>query len=91
MVLYFHKIKPIKQSKENSKISFANAFLKQNAIKLNEIQSTNSQTLVKNEILDNSVNSNFDTNYGIFSEFQNTVHTPKYKQTDLITNAALWL
>ncbi|ALW17395.1 hypothetical protein RB99_03465 [Campylobacter jejuni] len=33
-----------KESKENSKISFANAFLKQNASKLNEIQSANSQT-----------------------------------------------
>ncbi|WP_153953109.1 hypothetical protein [Campylobacter jejuni] len=32
-----------KESKENSKISFANAFLKQNASKLNEIQSANSQ------------------------------------------------
>ncbi|ALW60366.1 hypothetical protein RC42_04155 [Campylobacter jejuni] len=30
-----------KESKENSKISFANAFLKQNASKLNEIQSAN--------------------------------------------------
>ncbi|WP_409557668.1 hypothetical protein [Campylobacter jejuni] len=36
-----------KESKENSKISFANAFLKQNASKLNEIQSANSQTQVK--------------------------------------------
>ncbi|HED6093859.1 TPA: hypothetical protein R5W28_001248, partial [Campylobacter jejuni] len=33
-----------KESKENSKISFANAFLKQNASKLNEIQNANSQT-----------------------------------------------
>ncbi|EKI3382256.1 hypothetical protein PEY33_001895, partial [Campylobacter coli] len=30
-----------KESKENSKISFANAFLKQNASKLNEIQNAN--------------------------------------------------
>ncbi|EJK2015311.1 hypothetical protein NK389_001580, partial [Campylobacter coli] len=37
--------KASKESKENSKISFANAFLKQNASKLNEIQSANSQTL----------------------------------------------
>ncbi|CAM3529635.1 Flagellar biosynthesis protein FlgG [Campylobacter upsaliensis] len=64
-----------KASKENSKISFANAFLKQNASKLNEIQSANSQTLIKSEFLDNNLNSNFDTNYGLFSEFQNTVHT----------------
>ncbi|UWN08033.1 hypothetical protein AEI09_03870 [Campylobacter jejuni] len=37
-----------KESKENSKISFANAFLKQNASKLNEIQSANSQTSPQN-------------------------------------------
>ncbi|EAK5561335.1 hypothetical protein DIE45_06910, partial [Campylobacter upsaliensis] len=72
-----------KESKENSKISFANAFLKQNASKLNEIQSANSQTLIKSESLNNNLNSNFDTNYGLFSEFQNTVHTLKYKQADL--------
>ncbi|WP_371819363.1 Cj0814 family flagellar-dependent secreted protein [Campylobacter upsaliensis] len=72
-----------KESKENSKISFANAFLKQNASKLNEIQNTNSQTIVKSESLNNNLNSNFDTNYGLFSEFQNTVHTLKYKQADL--------
>ncbi len=36
-----------KESKENSKISFANAFLKQNASKLNEIQNANSQTLAE--------------------------------------------
>ncbi|UWN24675.1 hypothetical protein AEI00_03660 [Campylobacter jejuni] len=40
-----------KESKENSKISFANAFLKQNASKLNEIQSANSQTLVRQVLL----------------------------------------
>ncbi|HHW1541527.1 TPA: Cj0814 family flagellar-dependent secreted protein, partial [Campylobacter coli] len=28
-------------------------------------------------------NSTLDTNYGLFSEFQNTVHTLKYKQADL--------
>lgn len=72
-----------KESKENSKISFANAFLKQNASKLNEIQNTNSQTLVRSEALNNNLNSTLDTNYGLFSEFQNTVHTLKYKQADL--------
>ncbi|WP_270985609.1 Cj0814 family flagellar-dependent secreted protein [Campylobacter helveticus] len=72
-----------KESKENSKISFANAFLKQNVSKLSEIQSANSQTLIKSESLNNNLNSNFDTNYGLFSEFQNTVHTLKYKQADL--------
>ncbi|EAJ2423506.1 hypothetical protein CVR55_02405 [Campylobacter upsaliensis] len=78
-----------KESKENSKISFANAFLKQNASKLNEIQSANSQTLIKSEFLDNNLNSNFDTNYGLFSEFQNTVHTLKYKQADLNNASSL--
>ena len=71
-----------KESKENSKISFANAFLKQNASKLNEIQSANSQTIVKSEVLNSGSNSTLDTNYGLFSEFQNTVHTLKYKQAD---------
>ncbi|EAI6362363.1 hypothetical protein CDX27_06845 [Campylobacter coli] len=46
-----------KESKENSKISFANAFLKQNASKLNEIQSANSQTLIRSEVLNNNSNS----------------------------------
>ncbi|HEB5688188.1 TPA: hypothetical protein R0M26_000683 [Campylobacter jejuni] len=72
-----------KESKENSKISFANAFLKQNASKLNEIQNANSQTLIKSEVLNSSSNSTLDTNYGLFSDFQNTVHTLKYKQADL--------
>ncbi|MEB2789932.1 hypothetical protein Q9Q57_04720 [Campylobacter upsaliensis] len=75
--------KASKESKENSKISFANAFLKQNASKLNEIQSANSQTIVKSEVLNSGSNSTLDTNYGLFSEFQNTVHTLKYKQADL--------
>ncbi|EOI3834579.1 Cj0814 family flagellar-dependent secreted protein [Campylobacter jejuni] len=78
-----------KESKENSKISFANAFLKQNASKLNEIQSANSQTLIKSESLNNNLNSNFNTNYGLFSEFQNTVHTLKYKQADLNNTSSL--
>ncbi|EMW9317022.1 hypothetical protein AAE063_000361 [Campylobacter upsaliensis] len=81
--------KASKESKENSKISFANAFLKQNASKLNEIQSANSQTLIKSESLNNNLNSNFDTNYGLFSEFQNTVHTLKYKQADLINSTKM--
>ena len=81
--------KASKESKENSKISFANAFLKQNASKLNEIQSANSQTLIKSESLNNNLNSNFNTNYGLFSEFQNTVHTLKYKQADLNNTSSL--
>ncbi|ECL0440128.1 hypothetical protein V5C43_000287 [Campylobacter coli] len=81
--------KASKESKENSKISFANAFLKQNASKLNEIQSANSQTLIRSESLNNNLNSNFDTNYGLFSDFQNTVHTLKYKQADLNNTSSL--
>lgn len=81
--------KASKESKENSKISFANAFLKQNASKLNEIQNANSQTLIRSESLNNNLNSNFDTNYGLFSDFQNTVHTLKYKQADLNNTSSL--
>ena len=78
-----------KESKENSKISFANAFLKQNASKLNEIQSANSQTLIKSEVLNSGSNSTLDANYGLFSDFQNTVHTLKYKQADLINSTKM--
>ncbi|EGH3928723.1 hypothetical protein IEG79_000466 [Campylobacter upsaliensis] len=78
-----------KASKENSKIGFANAFLKQNASQLNEIQSANSQTLIKSEVLNSGSNSTLDTNYGLFSEFQNTVHTLKYKQADLNNASSL--
>ncbi|WP_270971196.1 Cj0814 family flagellar-dependent secreted protein [Campylobacter upsaliensis] len=81
--------KASRESKENSKISFANAFLKQNASKLNEIQSANSQTLIKSEVLNSGSNSTLDTNYGLFSEFQNTVHTLKYKQADLNNASSL--
>ncbi|EAJ8473988.1 hypothetical protein BKO80_02450 [Campylobacter upsaliensis] len=81
--------KASKESKENSKISFANAFLKQNASKLNEIQSANSQTIVKSEVLNSGSNSTLDANYGLFSEFQNTVHTLKYKQADLNNTSSL--
>ena len=34
-------------------------------------------------------NSTLDTNYGLFSEFQNTVHTLKYKQADLINSTKM--
>ncbi|UKW08893.1 hypothetical protein MA849_03675 [Campylobacter jejuni subsp. jejuni] len=90
-----------KESKENSKISFANAFLKQNASKLNEIQNTNSQTLVRSEVLNStnttntSNNTNFSIssktsfpNYDISSEFKNSIYTLKYKQVDLNTDTA---
>ncbi|ENE2263893.1 hypothetical protein ABM530_001895, partial [Campylobacter coli] len=59
------------------------------ASKLNEIQSANSQTLIRSESLNNNLNSNFDTNYGLFSDFQNTVHTLKYKQADLNNTSSL--
>ncbi|EAL8371393.1 flagellar biosynthesis protein FlgG, partial [Campylobacter jejuni] len=54
-----------KESKENSKISFANAFLKQNASKLNEIQNANSQTLARSEALNstNTTNTSNNTNF----------------------------
>ncbi|MCE7085782.1 MULTISPECIES: Cj0814 family flagellar-dependent secreted protein [Campylobacter] len=90
-----------KESKENSKISFANAFLKQNASKLNEIQNANSQTLARSEALNStnttntSNNTNFSIssktsspNYDISSEFKNSIYTLKYKQVDLSTDTA---
>ncbi|WP_283799447.1 Cj0814 family flagellar-dependent secreted protein [Campylobacter jejuni] len=90
-----------KESKENSKISFANAFLKQNASKLSDIESKNSQTLARSEILNStnttntSNNTNFSIssktsspNYDISSEFKNSIYTLKYKQVDLNTDAA---
>ncbi|WP_338878143.1 Cj0814 family flagellar-dependent secreted protein [Campylobacter jejuni] len=90
-----------KESKENSKISFANAFLKQNASKLNEIQNANSQTLARGEVLNStnttntSNNTNFSIssktnspNYDISSEFKNSIYTLKYKQVDLSTDTA---
>ncbi|HED0452942.1 TPA: hypothetical protein R4K09_001241 [Campylobacter coli] len=90
-----------KESKENSKISFANTFLKQNASKLNEIQNANSQTLARSEILNStnttntSNNTNFSIssktsspNYDISSEFKNSIYTLKYKQVDLSTDTA---
>ncbi|HED0756079.1 TPA: hypothetical protein R4L54_000437 [Campylobacter jejuni] len=85
-----------KESKENSKISFANAFLKQNASKLSDIESKNSQTLARSEVLNStnttntSNNTNFSIssktsspNYDISSEFKNSIYTVKYKQADI--------
>ncbi|EAJ5236857.1 hypothetical protein C9K50_07185, partial [Campylobacter jejuni] len=78
-----------------------NAFLKQNASKLNEIQNANSQTLARSEVLNStnttntSNNTNFSIssktsspNYDISSEFKNSIYTLKYKQTDLSTDTA---
>ncbi|EAL5563666.1 hypothetical protein DRB16_01600 [Campylobacter coli] len=88
-----------KESKENSKISFANAFLKQNASKLSDIESKNSQTLARSEVLNStnttntSNNTNFSIssktsspNYDISSEFKNSIYTLKYKQADISTS-----
>ncbi|ELX4822957.1 hypothetical protein QJ316_000919 [Campylobacter jejuni] len=92
-----------KESKENSKISFANAFLKQNASKLSDIESKNSQTLARSEVLNstNTTNTSNNTNlsinnttqtaspnYNISSEFKNSIYTLKYKQVDLSTDTA---
>ncbi|EDP1927041.1 hypothetical protein FVL64_03390 [Campylobacter jejuni] len=90
------QVKANKESKENSKISFANAFLKQNASKLSDIESKNSQTLARSEVLNStnttntSNNTNFSIssktsspNYDISSEFKNSIYTLKYKQVDI--------
>ncbi|EAH7514647.1 Cj0814 family flagellar-dependent secreted protein [Campylobacter coli] len=72
-----------KESKENSKISFANAFLKQNASKLIEIQSNNTQTLALNEAIlnQNSIKSD-SPNYHISSDFKNSIYALKYRQAN---------
>ncbi|MBZ7931485.1 hypothetical protein H2268_04265 [Campylobacter sp. RM12910] len=90
-----------KESKENSKINFANTFLKQNATKLNDIENKNSQTLIRSEVLNStnttnaSNNTNFSIssktnspNYDISSEFKNSIYTLKYKQADISNNTA---
>ncbi|EOH3342481.1 Cj0814 family flagellar-dependent secreted protein, partial [Campylobacter jejuni] len=56
----------------NSKISFANAFLKQNASKLNEIQNANSQTLARSEVLSNNNALNNSSNSANISNSSNT-------------------
>ncbi|HAN0631563.1 TPA: hypothetical protein SG608_000313 [Campylobacter jejuni] len=93
------QVKANKESKENSKISFANAFLKQNASKLSDIESKNSQTLARSEVLNStnttntSNNTNFSIssktsspNYDISSEFKNSIYALKYKQADISTS-----
>ncbi|EAI3282415.1 hypothetical protein E3F20_05255, partial [Campylobacter jejuni] len=77
----------------------ANAFLKQNASKLSDIESKNSQTLARSEVLNStnttntSNNTNFSIssktsspNYDISSEFKNSIYTLKYKQVDISTS-----
>ncbi|EJC3327471.1 hypothetical protein MYW84_001109 [Campylobacter jejuni] len=61
-----------KESEENSKISFANAFLKQNASKLSDIESKNSQTLVRSEILSNNNALSNNSNSTNISNSSNT-------------------
>ncbi|EAL5131407.1 hypothetical protein FQX07_08985 [Campylobacter coli] len=70
-----------KESKENSKISFANAFLKQNASKLSDIESKNSQTLARSEILsNNNALSNNSNSTNISNSINNATKTssPNY-------------
>ncbi|EAJ4652169.1 hypothetical protein C5K65_07445 [Campylobacter coli] len=64
--------KASKESKENSKISFANAFLKQNASKLSDIESKNSQTLARSEVLSNNNALNNSSNSTNISNSSNT-------------------
>ncbi|EAK7098482.1 hypothetical protein HBG28_000686 [Campylobacter coli] len=61
-----------KESKENSKRSFANAFLKQNASKLSDIESKNSQTLARSEILSNNNALSNNSNSTNISNSSNT-------------------
>ncbi len=61
-----------KESKENSKISFANAFLKQNASKLSDIESKNSQTLARSEVLSNNNALSNNSNSTNISNSSNT-------------------
>ncbi|EAI3006566.1 hypothetical protein E2905_02945 [Campylobacter coli] len=61
-----------KESKENSKISFANAFLKQNASKLSDIESKNSQTLARSEMLSNNNALSNNSNSTNISNSSNT-------------------
>ncbi|EOZ8986748.1 Cj0814 family flagellar-dependent secreted protein, partial [Campylobacter coli] len=72
-----------------------------NASKLSDIESKNSQTLARSEVLNStnttntSNNTNFSIssktsspNYDISSEFKNSIYTLKYKQVDLSTDTA---
>ncbi|EAJ9170262.1 hypothetical protein B5C91_09245 [Campylobacter jejuni] len=79
----FSQTKVNKENKENSKISFANAFMKQNASKLVEIQSNNSNTLASVEAMSNKNNIKNDSpNYHISSDFKNSIYALKYKQVN---------
>ena len=84
----FSQSKALKESKENSKINFTNVLLKDNATKLNTIQTNNSETLARNEILNNITKTN-SPNYEISSDFKNSIYTLKYKQGQTIPNNAV--
>lgn len=64
--------KALKESKENNQVSFANTLIKENLTKLNELNTKNSQSLIKSEILSNT-NPLEDT-------LQNSIYTLKFKQ-----------
>ncbi|HEC1811276.1 TPA: hypothetical protein R1723_001594, partial [Campylobacter lari] len=79
----FSQTKANKENKTSSKTNFANTFIKQNASKLVEIQSNNTQTLALNEAMSNKNNIKNDSpNYHISSDFKNSIYTLKYKQTN---------
>ncbi|MBF7042752.1 hypothetical protein IY971_04960 [Campylobacter volucris] len=79
----FSQTKANKENKTSSKTNFANTFIKQNASKLVEIQSSNTQTLALNEAMSNKNNIKNDSpNYHISSDFKNSIYTLKYKQTN---------
>ena len=59
-----------KENKENNQVKFANAMIKDNVTKLSGIQTQNSFTLAKNEIL----NSN-----PLDNPLQNSIYALKYK------------
>ncbi|WP_139470651.1 Cj0814 family flagellar-dependent secreted protein [Campylobacter armoricus] len=72
-----------KENKTSSKTNFANTFVKQNASKLIEIQSNNTQTLALNETIlnQNSIKSD-SPNYHISSDFKNSIYALKYRQAN---------
>lgn len=72
-----------KENKTSSKTNFANTFVKQNASKLIEIQSNNTQTLALNEAIlnQNSIKSD-SPNYHISSDFKNSIYALKYRQAN---------
>ncbi|WP_257404133.1 Cj0814 family flagellar-dependent secreted protein [Campylobacter lari] len=78
-----------KENKTSSKTNFANTFVKQNASKLIEIQSNNTQTLALNEAIlnQNSIKSD-SPNYHISSDFKNSIYALKYRQANNPTSMA---